>query len=720
MHRSIFPVLIVAFITPAMLSAPVSAEDVERRQIVAVRVEEPPKIDGKLDDVVWQKAQPSEGFIQMKPHRGEPMNQQTSIRVLYDDENIYFGFQCDDSEPEKVLGTEMRRDYQVWETNDYIRFVIDTYHDQRNAYYFGTNPRGAKVDARITDNGQFHLNWDAVWDGAATRHSEGWSAEFAIPFGQLRFPHKEEHVWGFNAARTIRRADEDGCWTSIETDNINVISNAGELVGLQDLPRGHRLEVRPIGVLGVEANYRDDETEVDSVERPSLDVKVGITSDLTLDLTVNTDFAQVEADDERVNLSRYDLFFPEKRPFFLEGVGIFGNPDRVFSRALPIFYSRRIGSAAGREAQILRGLKLTGKLGNQSIGLLNVQTDEVTDEKGETQTPAINFSAFRVKRDILRSSSIGMTFLNKWPRVGEGDHQTFGVDARFNPRSELTMHGSVARTWTEGLNGKDMAGQFSGEWRGENWSVGGSYKDIQENFNAEMGFVNRTDIRESVAWWGKSFEIRKGILRNTGGRGHYAVTTDHDGGLESRSIGFDYGLELETGDSAGIGIDPHWEYLEGDWEIRKGIVIPKGLHRWVSYGIGGGTDDSRWLKIGGSYGRGGFYNGNRQSVSLNGHIRPISNLLITGSYNWNSIELDDGSFTTNTVNNRWIYDVSPDFLIKLFLQWNDDNDIVRGNFLLRYTYRPGSDFYIVYNELRQGSDVAQRSIVGKLIYFLNL
>ncbi len=701
-----FAVLAVAVVFTTTLLAFASAEDVERKQIVAVRTDKSPRIDGDLDDSVWQKAQSSEDFIQTKPNRGEPMNQQTVIRILYDSENIYFGFQCYDSEPEKVLGTEMRRDYDVWETNDYIRFVMDTYHDLRNGYYFGTNPLGAKVDARVTDNGNFYKTWDAVWECAARRHSQGWSAEFSIPFGQLRFPKKDNHIWGFNCARTIRRTDEEGCWSSIQVDNVNVLSGAGELVGLEDLPQGHRLELRPIVVLGAEANHNGG-TDVDVVKDPSLDIKYGLTSGLTLDATVNTDFAQVEADEERVNLSRFDMYFEEKRPFFLEGVGI-------FDTSMPLFYSRRIGSAGDKEAQILGGLKLTGKVGKQSLGLLSVQTDKVDE------TPATNFSAFRIQRDVFRSSSAGIICLNKAPWEGGEDNQTLGADLRFNPRDELSISSSLAKTWKDDLSGSDLAGQISGHWKAETWDLGASYRDIQENFNAEMGFITRTDIRGADLWGGKSFQIRKGIFRSAGGGGHYGITTDHHGRLESRDFGFEYGLELETGDSCGIGAERRWEYLEEDWEIREGLVIPKGLHRWYRYGFGMGTDDSRWLKIGGSHGRGGFYNGDRLDASLNGHIRPVPKLLITGSYSWNSIELPDGSFSTNTINSRSIYTFSPDLFIKLFLQWNDDSEVVRGNFLLRYTYRPGSDLYIVYNELWQGGDAEQRSIVAKLTYFLNI
>nr|MBC8229422.1 carbohydrate binding family 9 domain-containing protein [bacterium] len=282
-------ILVVTVISITTLLAFVSAENValclqqtptsppkksERRQIVAARVKTPPKIDGILNGSVWEEAQPSQGFIQSKPDMGEPMTQQTAITIIYDDENIYVGIQCYDSEPEKVTGTEMRRDHEgVWDFNDYVRFVLDTHHDLRSAYYFGTNPLGAQVDARITNNGgNFHQNWDAVWDCAATRHSQGWSAEFSIPFRQLRYPNKEKHIWGFNCARSIQRSSEWGCWSSIEMKTISSISSAGELVGLEDIPRSRGLEIRPTAVSGAEVNY-SSETDVDSIKKPSIDVK---------------------------------------------------------------------------------------------------------------------------------------------------------------------------------------------------------------------------------------------------------------------------------------------------------------------------------------------------------------------------------------------------------------------------------------------------------------
>ena len=255
-------------------------------------------------------------------------------------------------------------------------------------------------------------------------------------------------------------------------------------------------------------NY-DDETNIDIVKDPSLDIKYGLTSGLTLDATVNTDFAQVEADEERVNLSRFDMFLEEKRPFFLEGVGIFGASDPF---SLPLFYSRRIGSAGDKEARILGGLKLTGKAGKQSLGLLSVQTDEVDE------TPSTNFSAFRVQRDIFRSSSAGIIFLNKSPLESGKDNQTFGADMRFNPRNELSISSLVAKTLTDDLKGRELAGQISGHWQAESWDMGASYTDIQENFNAEMGFIPRTDIRDADLWGGQSFQIRKGIFRSSGGK----------------------------------------------------------------------------------------------------------------------------------------------------------------------------------------------------------
>ena len=706
MHKSIILVVVLAFVMYTTLLTFALADDVERRQIVAVRVETPPKIDGRLDDPIWEKAQPSEGFTQNKPDRGEPMSQRTVIRILYDDENIYLGFQCYDSEPEKVIGTETRRDYSVWRVNDYLRFVLDTHHDLRNGYYFGTNPVGAQSDARVTDNGNFHQSWDAVWDCAAVPHSQGWSAEFSIPFRQLRFPPKEEYVWGFNCGRIIRRNDEDGSWSSIESKNVTSMATAGELLGLEGIPQGNTLEIRPAIVGGAEANY-GSKADVESVSKPSLDVKYGLTSGLTLDATVNTDFAQVEADEERVNLSRFDISFEEKRPFFLEGVGIFNAP-------MSLFYSRRIGIEKNKEVPILGGWKLTGKVDKQSLGLLSVQTGEMDE------IPSTNFSAFRMQRDILRSSSAGLMFLSKAPEGDEQDNQTLGADLRFNPGEGVRMSGSLAKTRTDGLSDRDLAGQIFGSWETELSEMGAFFRDVQENFNPEMGFIPRKDIRRGRFWGNRRFFIRRSGLRSVECSGSYEVASDHSGQLQDRHLNMSTALNLETGDQVYMWYDRNWEYLDKDWEIRKGIIIPAGMHRWNRYGIYAGTVEHRWLRIAGWINSGGFYNGDRRSLSLRGHIRPIPRLLITGDYNRNFVDLPGGDFATNTINSRSIYSFSPDFFIKFFFQWNDDSDVIRRNLLLRYTYQPGSDLYIVYNELWRANKLEQRSIIAKLTYFLNL
>ncbi len=707
MRRTRSSVFVVALVICITLPMYASADDIERRRIVAVKIGTPPKIDGNLDDPIWEKAQPSGGFTQSKPDIGQPMSQLTIVRVLYDDENIYVGFQCYDSEPEKVIGTETRRDYPVWSVNDYIRFVLDTHHDLRTGYYFGTNPVGAQVDARITDNSRYRSSWDAVWDCAATRHSEGWSAEFSIPFRQLRFSPKSKHVWGFNCARTIRRTNEEGYWFfTSTTSDITIISRAGELVGIENIPQGHQLELRPAVVGGVETNY-DGKTDVNSVKKPSLDIKYGLTSGLTLDATINTDFAQVEASEEQVNLSRFDISSTEKRPFFLEGVGIFDTP-------ISLFYSRRIGGEDDKEVPILGGLKLTGKMGKQSLGLLSIQTDAVDE------IPSTNFSAFRVQRDILRSSSVGLLFLNKALWEGEEDNQTFGVDLRFNPTAEANISGSLARTWTDGLHDKDMAGRINGGWRTEFTRIDVSLMDIQQNFNPEMGFIPRTDIRVGSSRASRTFLIHRGMFRSVLFSGRYQVSQDHLGQLQDRDSRLSAGIELETGDLAEIRFDRSWEYLDEDWEIQKGIIIPAGTYRWNRYSVRMDTDARRWLRIGGSFRNGEYYNGDRQSLLLRGHIRPVPQLLITGDYSWNFVDLPDGDFITSAVNSRYTYSFSPDFFIKLFLQWNDDEETIRGNLLLRYTYQPGSDFYIVYNEYWSENKVQQRSIVAKLVYFLNL
>jgi hypothetical protein len=692
--------------TFAIASPDIASEDAHRRQIAAVRVATPPELDGLLDDEAWELAEASGDFIRNHPDRGEASSQRTIVYVAYDDENLYVAADCLDTDLDGVIGTEMRRDYHVWEVNDYLRFVLDTFHDKRTAYYFGTNPIGVYIDARVTDNGAgFHSSWDAVWECAAVKHAGGWSAEFAIPFRQLRYPGDEEQVWGFNIGRRIRRVGEDSAWSSIVSDNVSTLADAGLLVGLRDLPRSRRVELRPSFGAGVDATY-GDVIEYDGLAKPSLDVKYGVTSGLTLDATVNTDFAQIEADDENVNLSRFDLFFEEKRPFFLEGVGIFDMPA-------PLLYTRRIGSAGGRETPILAGMKLTGKAGGQSIGVLSVQTDDV-DEIPET-----NFSALRVKRDLFQSSSAGFLLLGKTPSGGSSN-QTAAVDFRYNPTREAKISGAVAQTWTEGPGGDDLGVTVDGIWSGEHTFAGGYFSDTGPEFNAEMGFITRTGIRDGGAFATHSVRLHDPTFRSIALHTGYNLTGDRDGQVLDRSANARLELEFESGDSTNVWTNRDWTFLEEPWEIREGIVIPAGMHTWRTYGFHVGTDERRKVRFMTISETSGFFGGTRRSVNARGHIRPTPSLLITADYDYNSVDLPAGAFHTNAVNGRAIYTFSPDMFVKLFLQWNDDSDRVRANALLRYTYQPGSDLYIVYKELWQAGEVRDRAVIGKLVYFLNL
>jgi hypothetical protein len=311
-------------------------------------------------------------------------------------------------------------------------------------------------------------------------------------------------------------------------------------------------------------------------------------------------------------------------------------------------------------------------------------------------------------------------FLNKVPWEDEGDNQTLGIDLRFKPSEVVSISNSLARTWTEGMQDRDMAGQINAHVETEHTEFNVNYRDIQENFNPEMGFVPRRDIRRGQIEGRREFMIRKGGLRSISSGGEYVSALNHDGDLEYRHTHAYVSWKLETGDSGHTWYSRDWEYLDEDWEIREGIIIPSGIHRWDRYGIHAETAEHRQMSLGGTYDAGKFYIGKRKSISLKGHVRPIPKLLINCHYRRNSVDLPDGSFTANTVNSRTIYTFSPDLFVKLFLQWNDDSDLVRGNLLLRYIYRPGSDLYIVYNELWGADEVEQRSIVVKVTYFLNI
>ncbi len=699
----------------------------------------PPKIDGRLDDPAWQHAQSVADFTQRDPEEGEAGTEKTEVKILYDDQNLYLGFFCYDSEPDKIVAREMRTDADL-QGDDYIRILIDTYLDRRNAFYFETNPLGARRDAQISDEGKVvNTDWNCVWEVESQITEQGWTAEIRIPLNQLRYPDIDgEPRWGINFGRYIGRKREDVYWSPILRDygfgnrGFFKVSKAGDLVGLEQMRRRKRLEIKPFNLSGLGFDRSDnlDPLQRSTVFNGGLDLKYGLTASLIADVTVNTDFAQVEADQERVNLTRFSLFFPEKRDFFLEGAGIFGigqggRPGRG-GPTEQLFYSRRIGLSAGQEVKILGGAKITGNAGGLEIGLLNVVTDRYSD--GDESLPRRNYSALRFRRPVLERSYVGAMVLSRDALDNDEFNRTFVADANFSFGANTVISSWLAKTSEYGaVNARDLAGFLAFNHRSDRYSFRVNYTDIQDDFNADhMGFILRTGIRRTNVETGLGVRPDWAWLRRFFAGPEMSYLTDQNNVLQTRRFQLTSFTQFEAGHVLFIAPRRMYELLDFDWTINsdKNIVIPRGIYEFSDVNFFLRTDRARpvALRIGGN--AGGFFSGNALGGNLSMLWRVSNQFSIDLSYNGNKIDLPPGAFTTHVLSTRLVYTFSTDMFAKAYIQWNSTAELVSINFLYNFYYRPGSNIYLVYNHLWDlgASQVSTRNstLLLKVNYWLNM
>ena len=735
--------------------------------VQAQRIPEPPEIDGRLDEPIWQQAVPCTDFFQREPSEGAPASERTEVRLLYDDENIYLGCRCFDTEPDRLVADRMRRDDELDE-NDSIQLILDTYNDRRGGFFFSTNPLGAMWDALLTDEGRSRNEaWNCVWQCRATRTDSGWTAEIAIPFDQLRYAESDAAVWGINICRTIPRKNEDDFLVpppqSYGFGGQFRTSRLAELRGLGALRPRPRLEIVPYAQTGSERDFEAlDPTEQRKLDT-GVDLKYGLTPGLTLDLSYRTDFAQVEADQEQVNLTRFSLFFPEKRGFFLEGAGIFefGERRRRFGGPPPtlVFYSRRIGLQEGHNLPVIAGGKLTGRVGPYEIGLINITTDkktfidEIEEERFLTDTGELlveddprldavaivdtlnvdvidtlraartNFSVLRLRRDVLGRSNIGIIALNRDPGEETGHNRALGADFNLSLlQASLNLRGFGAKTWSPDLEGEDTAGQLAFEYRTGDFETSASYLDVGENFDPEIGFVPRTDIRRyngSVRY--RPLAASRWIRRYSLGP-QITYLTDRDNLLQTRDIGISLFVNLEAGDWIGLRYRHRFERLDESFEIHDDIEIPVDDYSFGNLGLNLFSSESRRLTARGSIETGDFFGGSRSRFSADLGFKFSHRLTVETDYEINRVDLPQGDFLTNSLGNRFLYSFNPDLFVRGFVQWNSKNELVGGNFLLNYRYRPGSDIYLVFNQVwdtEDGLNQQNRSLQFKTTYFWN-
>lgn len=707
---------------------------------------EAPKIDGRLTDAAWETARPTGTFYQREPHPGSPSSERTEFRILYDDRKIYFGVWAFDSDPTGIQASEMKRDSGLTR-GDRIAIVVDTFNDRRNGFYFATNPLGAEKDAQYTDNARVRNNdWNAVWECKTSVDEKGWYVEIAVPLSQLRFRKSPgESIWGLNVARSIIRKNEETYWVPYPrvqaANGFAYMSNAGLLLGLNDLQAPRRLEFVPFYAPQVGTDYTTD-TSTTEASHVGFDARVGLTDGLMADFTYRTDFAQVEADQEVVNVTRFSLFFPEKRQFFTESAGLFnyGKPGVETGDfgpgLLPLFYSRRIGLYDGREIPLLVGARVTGRASPYSIGLMNIETDSTTLRQADGATlpsdtapievPRANYSVIRIKRNVLAQSTVGGIFLNREGGAGAEYNRTAGVDLNFVLSPEARLTGLVAKTFSPGVTANDWAAAVDFSYQKDKYNYDLTYLDVGKAFNAEMGYIKRVDTRNARVkgawtprphWRGVRQVSLGGVVDNY---------NTHAGVTESRTSDGQFGITFN--DTSLLTFDAIRDYdLLTERFPLGGAVIPVDEYRWTT-GQVAYTSSPRHRVTGGGYLQAGsYYDGNKVTWNGSLSVLPRDTLLLELAYNRNTITLPAApAYITNTVSSRISYSFSPTLFVKGFVQYNDARRQATLNLLFWSIYWPGSDFYVVYDQGwntdlpgTQTARVRNRSLSIKLTYWLS-
>ena len=734
-----------------------------------------PVIDGRLDDDVWAEGQVLTGFIQREPTEGRPVSERTEVRVAYDGEALYIGAWLFDSDPTSLVFGQTLRDASLNESDAFV-LVLDTYLDRQNGFVFGTTPAGIEYDGQVANEGQgggggggrpgggggrqqrgsgggFNLNWDGSWEVATSTDSRGWYAEMRIPFTTLRYGRGGDQTWGLNFERRIRRNSEEAVWAPIPRQfNLYRVSLAGTL----DLaaPATRIATINPYVLSNSFKDYTVTSPDAEFGSKVGIDAKVGLNQSLTLDLTVNTDFAQAEVDDQQVNLTRFSLFFPEKRAFFLENAGTFSVGS---GRSAELFFSRRIGLSSGQEVPIHAGARMTGKVGDMQLGLLNIQTGGLsvpsTVNGGTLRVaPNNNFGVVRAFREWENRSRIGGIFVSRLNTNSPSDYNlTYGLDGRLGIGQDLTFSGWAGLTTTplpsgtpdlrEGFNNGEYGYASTGNFVTRNWEISGGYRQIGSEFNPEVGFVNRSAYRymsgrvlyhlrtEGVDWFR---EFRPHISGNSfwslgGFNESYYVHIDSHFAFENGAE-----IHLPGWNLTGEGLDAPFQIRdEGDLPDggRGPIIIPAGTYNNQELLFVANTNRSAPLSVSAGVTFGEFYSGTRSSPHGSVSYRFRDRLTTSVSMNYFDVKLDEGSFTTSLVRLTGSYSFTPRIYLQANLQYNDDSKNLGSNIRLGWLDTAGTGLFIVYNDTEFLGDIdplgfrsgpRQRQLVIKYTKLFNL
>ena len=721
-------ILVVCLLAPGFSTAALA-----QPSVAAVRVQQPPTLDGDVtSDPAWREAVPASGFLQEQPDEGRPSSERTEVRIVFTSTTLYVGVVCYDRQPDAIIVSDARRDAALDQT-DSFQIILDTYRDRLNGFVFGTNPAGIEYDGQVTNEGQggaglpggqrqqagsgsgFNVNWDGAWTVRSRISEIGWSAEFAIPFRTLRFPSGAQQTWGVNFQRNIRRRNERSYWAPVSRQfNLYRLSLAGTVTGIE-APTFRNLRLTPF-VLGqvLESGVRPVSATFDP--DVGADVKYSVTPSLVLDATVNTDFAQVEIDDQQVNLDRFDLFFPEKRPFFLENAGFFtvGNPGEV-----DLFFSRRIGiGPSGEQIAINGGGRLSGKAGKYNVGLLNMQTDDVALLQPPLESPhgrlaGSNFTVARVSRDLPNRSSIGGLFTNRGGTgrfARERDYnRTYAIDGKAGVRQHTVLSSFVAKTETPDVDEDDYAFNARSRTSVPRFDLELGYQKVGSAFNPEVGFLTRRGYRKPDARlltrWRPRFLGLQELRPHTSYRAFFGLRDDL---LESMQWHIDNHWQFKNSYEVHTGMNVTEEGLRRPFEIYPGIFVPPGSYKHKEAQLVFMTNQGAPVSLNVESRIGGFFGGNRVTFSPVLRLRTGETLTAEVSYQRNDVDLPWGEFVTNLVRTRLSYSFTTRAFLQGLVQYNDRADQWSMNMRFGWLQAANTGLFIVYTDTRGLYDLFDR------------
>jgi Domain of unknown function (DUF5916)/Carbohydrate family 9 binding domain-like len=734
MRRPLIALIALFILTDFCVSGfALSPQEAESQQVVLRAVRSNPEekitIDGRLEELVWQRAEPATDFKQSDPRNGEPATERTEIRIVFNRDTLYIGAQLYDSDPAGLLGNQMVRDGFL-ASDDRFMWVLDPFNDQRSGYYFEINPGGAMGDAQLVASTSGNVGmtqnraWDGIWLARVRRHNQGWTVEVEIPFRTLNF-NPDGKTWGANFQRTVRRKNEESVWTAWGRDQgLMNLTSAGHIEGISDVSQGHGLDIKPylIGTYGqapgvtppIDSTYKGD---------GGLDFFYNLTPQLKANLTLNTDFAQTEVDDRQVNLTRFPLFFPEKRDFFLDGAGYF-DFSREPGNDITAFFTRRIGlTENGQPQKIDFGTKLGGQIGRYSLGVMHVRTGRERQVLGE------DFTVFRPKRQLFRQSYVGMIYTRRATRDSNiPDRHTIGADiqlvtSRFRGNKNLQMSAFYIKTPNGITHGDDYGYGTRISYPNDLWFLRFTAKEMKKHLDPAAGFIQRPDWRELtplVRFAPRPKNSR--LIRQVSMQAFF----DHFFDTRGRSTERNYQMQLfdisfQSGDSASVTITPTYQMLPENFRIAPGIVLPEGNeYRYTRYAFRLNMADRRMIAVDLSATLGTFYSGHRRDLSGTLNLRPRRGILAAFTGQFNRVELAEGKFSTKVLRAVINTQFNPFISISNNIQFDSVSRVLGWQSRLRWIVKPGNDIYFVWlnNWLDSGQTFTtlDRNAAAKVVY----